>query len=153
MKRIEELERLMEAPGFWDNPEKSQNSMKELDSLKNQKQAVEKLEEQFEEIMILIQMGNEEEDEDVLQEVKESFDEFVSVFEKMRIETLLSEEYDRNNAILTLHAGAGGTESCDWAGMLCRMYQRWADKKGYTVDMIDFLEGDEAGFRFRDPWD
>ncbi len=147
MKRIEELERLMEAPGFWDNPEKSQNSMKELDSLKNQKQAVEKLEEQFEEIMILIQMGNEEEDEDVLQEVKESFDEFVSVFEKMRIETLLSEEYDRNNAILTLHAGAGGTESCDWAGMLCRMYQRWADKKGYTVDMIDFLEGDEAGFK------
>ena len=137
----------MEAPGFWDNPEKSQNSMKELDSLKNQKQAVEKLEEQFEEIMILIQMGNEEEDEDVLQEVKESFDEFVSVFEKMRIETLLSEEYDRNNAILTLHAGAGGTESCDWAGMLCRMYQRWADKKGYTVDMIDFLEGDEAGFK------
>ena len=147
MKRIEELERLMEAPGFWDNPEKSQNSMKELDSLKNQKQAVEKLEEQFEEIMILIQMGNEEEDEEVLQEVKESFDEFVSVFEKMRIETLLSEEYDRNNAILTLHAGAGGTESCDWAGMLCRMYQRWADKKGYTVDMIDFLEGDEAGFK------
>ncbi len=137
----------MEAPGFWDNPEESQNSMKELDSLKSQKQSYEKLEEQFEEIMILIQMGNEEDDEDILEEVKESYEEFVSVFEKMRIETLLSEEYDRNNAILTLHAGAGGTESCDWAGMLCRMYQRWADKKGYTVEMIDFLDGDEAGFK------
>ena len=80
-------------------------------------------------------------------EVEESFQAFEDEYKSLRIETLLSGEYDKCNAILTLHAGAGGTESCDWASMLCRMYQRWAEKKGFNVEMIDFLDGDEAGYK------
>ena len=80
-------------------------------------------------------------------EVEESFQVFEDEYKSLRIETLLSGEYDKCNAILTLHAGAGGTESCDWASMLCRMYQRWAEKKGFNVEMIDFLDGDEAGYK------
>ena len=92
-------------------------------------------------------MGYESEDPELVAEVKEALDIFTEHFETLRLSTLLSGEYDKNNAILTLHAGAGGTESCDWASMLCRMYQRYAEKNGFTVEMIDFLDGDEAGFK------
>ena len=97
--------------------------------------------------MTLIEMAYEEEDEDLAAEIGEELAAFTSEFDDLRITTMLTGEYDDSNAILTLHAGAGGTESCDWASMLCRMYQRWAEKKGYSVEMLDFLDGEEAGLK------
>ena len=137
----------MEAPDFWDGTEKSQNYMRELKSLKDTIEQFDKLSTQYEDIETLIKMGYEEEDPDIIPEIEENFEEFKEEFEELRVSTLLSEEYDKNNAILTLHAGAGGTESCDWASMLSRMYQRFADKKGFTVEILDFLDGEEAGLK------
>ena len=104
----------MEAPGFWDDVEGSQKKMKELKSLKDDVAVYAGLEEKFEDIETLIEMGEEENDPDLVPEVEEAMTEFEEAFEKIRIKTLLSERYDKNNAIVSLHAGAGGTESCDW---------------------------------------
>ncbi|MBD5089991.1 MAG: peptide chain release factor 2 [Clostridiales bacterium] len=145
--RIEELERIMEEPGFWNDQEKSQQSMKELKGLKEVVEGFAKLVGAYEDIETLLAMGYEEQDESLIPEIEQELNEFIEEFESLRIRTLLSEEYDGDNAILTLHAGAGGTESCDWASMLCRMYQRWADKHGFETEMIDFLDGDEAGLK------
>ena len=146
-KRIEELEADMEAPGFWDNTEKSQHAMKELKTLKSSFEKYNELEQGLEDAKTLIEMADEENDASLIPEVENEINSFEEKLEDLRIETLLSGEYDKDNAILTLHAGAGGTESCDWASMLCRMYQRWAEKKGFNVEMIDFLDGDEAGYK------
>lgn len=146
-KRIEELEREMEAPDFWDNPEKSQVSMKTLKDLKNDIEIYANLSEQFEEIEVLIEMATEENDASLIPEIQETLDSFIKAYDNIRIKTLLSGEYDKDGAIVTLHAGAGGTESCDWSGMLYRMYCRWADKKGYSVEVLDYLDGDEAGIK------
>ncbi|HIR77256.1 MAG TPA: peptide chain release factor 2 [Candidatus Choladousia intestinipullorum] len=146
-QRVQELERRMEEPDFWDNPEKSQESMKTLKSLKDDIETYRKLEEQYEEIEMLIEMGYEENDPAVIPEIEETLESFKSSLEDIRIKTLLSGEYDECNAIVTLHAGAGGTESCDWASMLYRMYTRWADKKGYQVEVLDYLDGEEAGIK------
>ena len=137
----------MEEPGFWDNAERSTAHMKELKNLKDTVEKYEALQTAYEDVEVLLEMGYEENDESLIPEIKESLDSFIEEFEKLRIRTLLSDEYDRDNAILTLHAGAGGTESCDWASMLCRMYQRWADKKGYQTEIIDYLDGEEAGLK------
>ncbi len=137
----------MEEPGFWDNPEESQKIMKELRNLEDVVKSYEGLEKQYEEIQILIEMGYEENDPEVLPEIEESLKQFSASLEQMRISTLLSGEYDRNNAILRLNAGAGGTESCDWAGMLYRMYCRWADSKGFSTQVLDYLDGEEAGIK------
>lgn len=137
----------MESPDFWDDTEKSQNYMRELKNLKDTIEQFDKLSMQYEDIETLIQMGYEEEDPDIIPEIEKNFEEFKEEFEELRVSTLLSEEYDKNNAILTLHAGAGGTESCDWASMLSRMYQRFADKKGFTVEILDSLDGEEAGLK------
>ena len=137
----------MEAPGFWDDPERSQEKMKLLASLKEDVSTYAKLKEQYDEIELMIDMGYEESDPDVIPEIEEMLDQFQETFENIRIKTLLSGEYDDVNAIVTLHAGAGGTEACDWASMLYRMYTRWAEKKGYTVEVLDYLDGDEAGIK------
>ena len=137
----------MEAPDFWDNPERSQESMKTLKSLKDDLETYQQLENQYEEIEMLIEMGYEENDPAVIPEIEETLTSFRQTLEDIRIKTLLSGEYDESNAIVTLHAGAGGTESCDWASMLYRMYTRWADKKGYQVEVLDYLDGDEAGIK------
>ena len=137
----------MEAPGFWDDPEKSQESMKVLKSLKDDVEVYQQLKEQYEEVELLLEMGYEENDPAVIPEIQETLDSFKEAFEAIRIKTLLSGEYDNTNAIVTLHAGAGGTESCDWASMLYRMYSRWADKKGYQLEVLDYLDGDEAGIK------
>ncbi len=137
----------MEAPDFWDSPEKSQQSMKELKGLKDVIDTFQKLKQEYEDIETLLEMGYEESDEMLIPEIESELNAFIEHYETLRISTLLSEEYDINNAILTLHAGAGGTESCDWASMLCRMYQRWAEKKGFSVTMLDFLDGEEAGLK------
>ena len=137
----------MEEQGFWDNPEESQNTLKQLKSLKDSFTNYDSLVRQKEDIETLIEMIEEENDPDMVLEVDEMMTAFKTLFEEVRIGTLLSMEYDRNNAILRLNAGAGGTESCDWASMLLRMYTRWAEKKGYTVETLDFLDGDEAGVK------
>lgn len=146
-KRIEELERKMEEPDFWDNPERSQEMMKELKSLKDDKEIYENLESQRDDMETLIEMGYEEDDASVIPEIQEILDQFEADFENIRMKTLLSGEYDKKDAIIKLNAGAGGTESCDWAGMLYRMYTRWAEKKGFTLEVLDYLDGDEAGIK------
>ena len=137
----------MEAPDFWDNPEKSQESMKNLKSMKDDIAIYAKLKDEFDEIETLIEMAAEENDESLIPEIQDLLDDFRKTYDDIRIKTLLSGEYDKDNAIVTLHAGAGGTESCDWAGMLYRMYTRWADKHGFAVDVLDYLDGDEAGIK------
>ncbi|MBP3352030.1 MAG: peptide chain release factor 2 [Lachnospiraceae bacterium] len=146
-KRIEELEREMEAPGFWDDPDRSNKQMKELKNMKDTVGVYQKLATQYDDILTLIQMGYEENDESLIPEIQTELDEFKTEFDELRIGTLLSEEYDKNNAILKLNAGAGGTESCDWCSMLYRMYTRWAERKGFAVEVLDFLDGDEAGIK------
>ena len=145
-KRIEELEREMEAPDFWDDAEESQKKMKELKYMKDDLQTYENLRTQMEDMETLIEMGYEENDPDLIPEIQ-MLDEFQKSFDDIRVKTLLSGEYDSNDAIVTLHAGAGGTESCDWASMLYRMYTRWADKKGFSLEVLDYLDGDEAGIK------
>ena len=137
----------MEAPGFWDDPERSTQKMKELKNLKDTVQGCNKLFTQYEDILTLIEMGYEENDESLVAEIRGELDEFISEFEELRISTLLSGEYDRNNAILKLNAGAGGTESCDWCSMLYRMFTRWAERKGFDVEVLDYQDGDEAGIK------
>ena len=137
----------MEAPGFWDNPDYSNQKMKELKNLKDLVGVCDGLASQYEDIETLIEMGYETEDVDIIPETRQELDAFIEKLETLRISTLLSGEYDKNNAILKLNAGAGGTESCDWAGMLYRMYTRWAEKKGYSIEVLDYLEGDEAGIK------
>ena len=137
----------MEAPGFWDDPDKSNRQMKELKNMKDTVEEYRKLETQYEDILTLIEMGYEENDESLVAEIRAELDEFESELDELRIGTLLSGEYDKNNAILKLNAGAGGTESCDWCGMLYRMYTRWAERKGFSVEVLDYLDGDEAGIK------
>lgn len=146
-KRIEELEMEMEAPGFWDDPDKSNAKMKELKNLKSTVDECSGLFRQYEDILTLIEMGYEEDDAAMAAEIRQELDDFIAKFDELRVGTLLSGEYDKNNAILKLNAGAGGTESCDWCSMLYRMYTRWAERKGFSVEVLDFLDGDEAGIK------
>ncbi len=145
--RVKELEHTMAETGFWDNQDKTQAVMKELKNLKDTMDEYQHLKGRFEDVQTLILMGYEENDASLIPEIQEAMNLFIADLEDLKLRTLLSGEYDKYNAILTLHAGAGGTESCDWASMLCRMYQRFADKKGFTTEMIDFLDGDEAGYK------
>ena len=121
--------------------------MKELNGLKEFLATAEGLMTSFADMNLLIEMAYEENDESLLPEIEEELTSFESRFEAIRIQTLLSGEYDKDNAIVTLHAGAGGTESCDWANMLYRMYTRWAERKGFSVQVLDFLDGDVAGLK------
>lgn len=146
-KRIEEIEADMEAPGFWDNPDKSNSEMKELKSLKSSFENYDALKSSLEDTKTLIEMAEEEEDTSLVTEVEEEITKLEAKMEELRIQTLLSGEYDSCNAILTLHAGAGGTESCDWCQMLFRMYTRWAEKHDYSYEILDYLDGEEAGIK------
>lgn len=137
----------MEAPDFWNDPEVSQNKMKEVKSLKDDVATYAALSAQYDDIETMIEMGYEENDPELIPEIDQMMKEFVQTYEDIRMKTLLSGEYDRNNAIVSLHAGAGGTESCDWATMLYRMYTRWADKKEFSVEVLDSLDGEEAGIK------
>ena len=141
------MEREMEDPGFWDNPDTANAKMRELKSLKDVAETYDGLAVKYDDIETLIEMGYEEEDAELIPEIRSELDSFIEVLEGIRIGTLLSGEFDKNNAILKLNAGAGGTESCDWASMLYRMYTRWAEKKGYSLEVLDYLDGDEAGIK------
>ena len=138
----------MEEPTFWDDSDSSSVKMKELKDLKNDIEAYENLLNTYEDIEAYIELGNEEEDEELVIETKELLDEFIKEFEGLRMKTLFTEEYDGDNAIVTLHAGAGGTESCDWVSMLYRMYSRWVSDKGFELEVLDSLDGDEAGLKY-----
>jgi len=137
----------MEQPNFWDDAKASQEYMRELKGLKSIIEEYDRLVGEYDDVEVLLQMGYEENDESLIPEVEETLNGFIRDFEKLKLDTLLSDEYDKENAILTIHAGAGGTESCDWAQMLWRMYQKWADKKGFTTELLDFLDGEEAGMK------
>ncbi|MCI9428258.1 MAG: peptide chain release factor 2 [Eubacterium sp.] len=146
-QQILELEREMEAPDFWDKVEISQQKMKDLKSLKSDVETYSKLKTQFEDIETLIEMAAEENDASLIGDIEAELTEFEETLEKIRMKTLLSGEYDKDNAIVSLHAGAGGTESCDWASMLYRMFTRWAQSHGFTVEVLDSLDGEEAGIK------
>ena len=137
----------MQEPGFWDDPEKSNQKMREAKNLKDTVDTIKGLESQYEDIMTLIEMGYEDNDPAIIPDINEELVNFKTVFEDIRISTLLSGEYDKNNAILRLNAGAGGTESCDWCSMLYRMYTRWAERKGFSLEVLDYLDGEEAGIK------
>ena len=137
----------MQEPNFWDVPEKANAKTRELKSLKDDIEICNRLTSSVSDMLDLIDMANAENDESMVEDIKSEFETFKEDFEKIRISTLLSGEYDKNNAILRLNAGAGGTESCDWASMLYRMYTRWAERKGFTIEVLDMLDGDEAGIK------
>ena len=137
----------MEEPGFWDDPDRSTKLMKEAKNLKDTVNGFKALEQEYEDISVMIEMGYEENDPELIPEIAQMLEELESKLESLRITTLLSGEYDNNNAILRLNAGAGGTESCDWCSMLYRMYCRWAERKGYKVTLLDYQEGEEAGIK------
>jgi len=121
--------------------------MKELSSLQESVKVVNRLYTLYEDIGIIIEMAYEENDSGLITEIKADLDEFEQLFETVRIQTLLSAEYDRYGAIVTLHAGAGGTESCDWVNMLYRMYNRWAEAKGFSIRVLDYQDGDITGIK------
>ena len=146
-KRIEELAAAMAAPGFWADPDRSKKAMKELKTLKDSFEGYNSLKSGLEDIKTLIEMADEMQDDSLISEIEDEITVFEEKMDSIRTETLLSGEYDKCNAILTLHAGAGGTESCDWCQMLFRMYTRWAEKRGYSTQTIDYLEGEEAGIK------
>ena len=147
LKRIDELDKSMEEPGFWEDPEKSGKIVQLAKNLKDTVQDYKELEQQYEDIGVMIQMGNEENDASLIPEIAQMLADLKEKLEEMRINTLLSGEYDSHNAILKLNAGAGGTESCDWCSMLYRMFCRWAEKKGFQTEVLDYLDGDEAGIK------
>ena len=117
--KAEEIEAIMQEPNFWDSAEKSQQYVKELKQLKDTIEGYHELKQQYEDIATLIEMGYEENDPSFVEEIGRELNKFVEALEELRLDTLLSGPYDKDNAILTLHAGAGGTESCDWASILC----------------------------------
>ena len=137
----------MEDQHFWDDAKESAKVIKEVKGLKDTIETFSKLETLYEDVETLIEMGYEEEDESIVVEVKESYEQLEKQLDDMTVRTLLSDEYDKDNAVITIHAGAGGTESCDWASMLYRMYCRYADSKGFSYEVLDFLDGDEAGYK------
>lgn len=144
---ISELEARAQEPDFWENVEKAQEVQTRIRRLQKRVEIFHDLEKEREDLLVLCELGNEADDVDILEEVKEGVFKFRHELERMRLETLLTGEYDKNNAILTLHAGAGGTEAQDWVAMLYRMYTRWAEAHDFEVKELDYLDGDEAGIK------
>ena len=146
-KEIEELEAASEREGFWNDVERSRKVQMRLKSLKNKTDNYKKLCSVWDDLYTMCEMAIEENDDSMLPELEEEFEQFSESMDSTRLSTLLTGEYDSNNAILTFHAGAGGTEAQDWASMLYRMYNMWADRHGYKVTVMDYLDGDEAGIK------
>ena len=147
LQRIDELDKTMEEPSFWEDAETSTRLVKEAKNLKDTVEEFHKLQNQYEEIELMLEMGYEENDPEIIPEIQKMMDAFTTELDALRLRTLLTGEYDSNNAILRLNAGAGGTEACDWCSMLYRMYCRWAESKGFTTEVLDFLDGEEAGIK------
>lgn len=145
--RLEELEAQTAVSGFWNDQENSQKVVQEMSHLKNVLKGYEKLRSTYEDTLTLIELAIEMEDESVYDEAKKNYDFILADLETQKLSTLLTGEYDENNAILTFHAGAGGTEAQDWAQMLYRMYTRWSERHGFKYKILDYLDGDEAGIK------
>ncbi|MFC7321899.1 peptide chain release factor 2 [Halobacillus campisalis] len=145
--RIAELEEEMTEPGFWDQQENAQKVINEVNGLKGLVHTLEEHEESHENLEVSYELVKEEEDQELRKELEEEVTSLVENLNEFELNMLLSEPYDKNNAILELHPGAGGTESQDWASMLLRMYTRYAEKKGFSVETMDYLPGDEAGVK------
>jgi peptide chain release factor 2 len=146
-RRIAELEEVMAQPDFWNDQEKAQTLISESNVLKSSVEKFRKLEADAEDVKVMLELAREENDDELLHEATISVKAVLESMNAFELELLLSEPYDKNNAILELHPGAGGTESQDWASMLLRMYTRWAESKGYKVETLDYLPGDEAGVK------
>ena len=137
----------MEEPGFWDDAQNSTKIVKELKSLKDSVKAMKDLEQQYEDIETMMDMADEEDDKSLISEIRSMIGAFSAELEKTRISTLLTGEYDENNAVVGLNAGAGGTEACDFNSMLYRMYTRWTEAHGFSIKVLDYQPGDEAGIK------
>lgn len=146
-REVEELEMKSSQPGFWDAPEASQKVVSRMGALKGKIEAYNDLHTQWEDLVTLCEMALEENDESMLEELENGYEEIEKNLETQRLSTLLTGEYDRNNVIMSFHAGAGGTEAQDWCEMLYRMYTRWAERHGFTYKIMDYLDGDEAGLK------
>ena len=143
----EKLHKKMQSQGFWDDPDKARNISTKANSIDNIIKKYEAIKNEIEDIEILVEMSEEEEDNSQIKELTNMIKKLDKKLEEFRLEILLNEEYDSNNCILSIHAGAGGTEAQDWAEMLLRMYTRWAESKGYKVDFLDYLSGSDAGVK------
>ncbi len=146
-RELDLLQAQSAAEGFWDNLEKAQKTQQRIKTLQDKMDNQVKRESQWSDLFTLCEMGNEEEDASLIPELAEGFDALVADMEEAKLATLLTGEYDNSNAILTFHAGAGGTEAQDWCQMLFRMYTRWAERHGFSCEVVDYLDGDEAGMK------
>ena len=144
---LERLHAMQEAPGFWDDPEKSQKVAIKVKQIEAKIERYEKMVASWDDMMTICEMAAEEDDDSMLDELKQSFEVLEEQMETCRLETLLTGHYDKNNALMSFHAGAGGTEAQDWCQMLYRMYTRWAERHGYSYKILDYLDGDEAGIK------
>lgn len=146
-ERVKELEQMMTEPNFWDDQNAAQKVINESNNLKNYISSFEEIEERYEDMEVSYELVKEEKDQELFDELNEEMTTFLNDINDFELQLLLNEPYDANNAILELHPGVGGTESQDWASMLLRMYQRWAEDKGYKVETLDYLPGEEAGVK------
>lgn len=146
-QELDMLEAESAADGFWDNIEKSQKVLQRIKFLRSKLESQSKRRSQWDDLMVLCEIGNEENDENIIPELESEYSALTENIEQAKLQTLLTGEYDNNNAILTFHAGAGGTEAQDWTQMLYRMYTRWAERRGFTYQVVDYLDGDEAGLK------
>ena len=146
-EEVEELENRASEPGFWDDMEKSQKILQRTKALKDKIEGFHNLKTQWEDLLTLCDLAIEAEDESMLEELESGFAELTDDLDRRKLATLLLGDYDSNNAILSFHAGAGGTEAQDWCEMLYRMYTRWAERHGFTYQILDYLEGDDAGLK------
>lgn len=145
--QVAELEKQTLEPNFYSDQGASQKVLQKIKQLNGKIKGFEDMYSQWEDLTTLVELAIAEDDDSVLEEITKGFEELQKVIENTKLETLLSGPYDKSNAIITLHAGAGGTEAQDWCSMLYRMYQMWAEKRGFSVSTLDFLDGDEAGIK------
>ncbi len=146
-EKLNEFNKTTEEEGFWDDHEKAQKLLKEKKSFESKIDEYEELKREFEDIGILIDLAQEEEDQSMVAEIQKAFEDYKKKYEDLRIKTLLNGEYDSNNAIISIHAGSGGTDAQDWAEMLLRMYTRWSEAKGYRVKILDYQDAAEGGIK------
>jgi len=149
-QELERLHMMASAEGFWDDPAKSQKILQQTKQLENKCDGYDKMCADWDELMLICEMAMEEDDDSMLEELQTGYDRLTTAMESARLETLLSGEYDANNALVSFHAGAGGTEAQDWCEMLYRMITRWAERHGFTYKIMDYLDGDEAGLKSAD---
>ena len=146
-KRLSEIEEEMSSSDFWNDQKRAQSISMERNRIESELNTFSSIEQQLEDIETLLEMAEEENEESLLDETENSLKSIEEELDSLEVKTVLSGEFDKNNAIVTIHAGAGGTESCDWAEMLMRMYLRWAEKKGFETEILDLQENEEAGIK------